>query len=224
VNQPARRPARRSPAERALSRRRVAASVLWALLPVLTFGLATVGVFAYAAIRLRSWALGGSGLAYLAATVAGSIIGSSAPPNSAADNVSAIIVFAVIPLASCGHAFAVRQRVFGLPPFAAVATERTRRRERARKLLRRHPERAVAFGIGRPDLRLDRYEDGGLLDINHVPAEFIVTVLRLDRETADRITQARENAGSFTSAEDLAIKADLPYDLIDNVKDRLLFL
>jgi hypothetical protein len=99
-----------------------------------------------------------------------------------------------------------------------------RRRERARKLLRRHPERAVAFGIGRPDLRLDRYEDGGLLDINHVPAEFIVTVLGLDRETADRITQARENAGSFTSAEDLAIKADLPYDLIDNVKDRLLFL
>jgi hypothetical protein len=133
----------------------------------------------------------------------------------------------VVPVVSCAHAFVIRRRVFDRPPLYATAdfaAGQSARRDQARKLLARNPELARKLAIGRPDLSLDRFDDGGLLDVNHVPAEFFVTALGFDRETADRITGTRESLGRFDSARDLAIQADLPYDLIDNVKDRLLFL
>jgi hypothetical protein len=212
----------------AVSRGRAAASVLWALLPLLTVGLAAGPVFVHAAVRLRSWALGMCGVGYLAAWITGQILaahghGVHTPVAVAGTLMSA----AVVPLASCTHAFIIRPRVFPqVPPYSAVdlAVARLRKREDAGDLLRRDPELARELGVGRPDLRLGSYDDGGLLDINHVPAEYIVTVLGFDRETADRITAARESAGRFTSARELATQADLPYDLIDSVKHQLLFL
>jgi hypothetical protein len=219
-----------------VSRGRVVAGVLWALLPLLSIGLAAGPVFAYAAVRLRSWRLGACGFGYLAASVTGIALGATSYNFTTFQSVAGLVTWiAIVPAVSCTHAFVIRRRVFSPPPpYTAVdlamdlARERLRRRKNARDLLRGDPELARELGVGRPDLRLGSdfrsYDDGGLLDVNHVPAEFIATVLGFDRETADRITGTREFLGRFASAEELAIQADLPYDLIDRVKDRLLFL
>lgn len=221
-----------TPAGSAVARGRVVAGVLWALLPLLTIGLLAGPVFGYAAVRLRSWILGVCGFGYLAASVTGiALAATSYNLTTFPSAAGAVTWFAIVPVVSCTHALLIRRRVFSPPtPYTAVdrARERLRRRKNARDLLRGDPELARELGVGRPDLRLDSdfssYDDGGLLDVNHVPAEFIATVLGFDRETADRITGAREFVGRFASAEELALQADLPYDLIDRVKDRLLFL
>ena len=216
------------PGAPAVSRGRRAARVLWALLPLLTLGFAAGPVFWYAAARLRSWVPTACGFGYLAATVTGFTLESTSynvtTPLSVA---GAWIWLPVVPVVSCAHAFVIRRRVFDRPPLYATAdfaAGQSARRDQARKLLARNPELARKLAIGRPDLSLDRFDDGGLLDVNHVPAEFFVTALGFDGETADRITGTRESLGRFDSARELAIQADLPYDLIDNVKDRLLFL
>jgi DNA uptake protein ComE-like DNA-binding protein len=76
--------------------------------------------------------------------------------------------------------------------------------------------------IGRPDLPR-QFNDGGLVDVNHVPDQILVERLGLSPAEAARVVEARERLGGFSSAAELCAFAEIPDATIDIVQERLLF-
>jgi hypothetical protein len=102
------------------------------------------------------------------------------------------------------------------------ARERLAQREKALELARENPRLALEAGVGRPDL--PGAYDGGLVDINHAPAEVIAAAPGFDTELAGRIVAAREQVDGFTSLEDLGTVLELPGDRVEDVRDHVVFL
>lgn len=105
------------------------------------------------------------------------------------------------------------------------ANARARRRYEARALAMQNPMMARELLIGRTDVPAERrpYDDGGLIDVNSVPAREL-TRFGIDSETAQRIVELREQTGGFTSAEELAMMADLPPRLVPELIEYGLYL
>jgi hypothetical protein len=104
-----------------------------------------------------------------------------------------------------------------------AARHRVRRRRAARLLARRHPARAARLGIGRPDLQ-QSYDDGGLVDINHVPDLALAEQLGMTQQEIDALHAARQHLGSFTSAAELSVYAKLPAHRVDELRDFIICL
>ena len=97
-----------------------------------------------------------------------------------------------------------------------------RLRREARKLQHDNPVLAQELKIGRPDLpRHD--DDGGLVDVNHVPAAILAARLGLAPAEVTAVTAARGQLGRFSSIDELSVYANLPPDRLDGLRDRLLF-
>jgi hypothetical protein len=120
--------------------------------------------------------------------------------------------------------------VAGPPPPAmdgnaqAVAAAHARRELRRRA---REQAKDVALArelcIGRPDLPR-HYDDGGLIDINHVAPPALTMLTGVTPEIAERIVAIREQVGGFSSAEELAATADLHPDLLPEINEYGIFL
>ena len=109
-------------------------------------------------------------------------------------------------------------------PVGAVsdAMKRMGTRENARRLVATNPGLAGELGIGGPDLPR-AFDDGGLVDVNHVPASCLAALPGLDEPLARKIAQARDGVGGFTSAADLEVTLGLPPGSLDEARDLLLF-
>ena len=105
----------------------------------------------------------------------------------------------------------------------AAVTMRRKLRQAAREQAEQDPALARDLRIGRPDLPRE-YDDGGLIDINHVPPPALTVLSGVTTEIAERIVANREHAGLFTSAEDLVITVDLHHDLLPEIKEYGIFL
>src|SRR6266516_5490383 len=79
-----------------------------------------------------------------------------------------------------------------------MARGRMKRRQQAREIARGNPVLARELRIGRPDLARD-YDDGGLVDVNKVPGEFLQSQLGLSADEAAAVIAARTKLGSFSS-------------------------
>jgi Helix-hairpin-helix motif len=205
------------------------ATYLWALTPLITVGLATWAVFLYAAIRRRSWWLGGASAAY-AVLLAVSLATTSENSASAGEAISATALLACM-VGGCAHAFAIRGRVFGLEPTPTgdrlheaehEALRRRKLREEAREVASRDPALARELGIGRPDLRRD-YDDGGLVDVNHAPAAVLASLPGMTPELAAKAVELRGSRGAFVSADDLSIALGMPSDWVTALADMTVY-
>ena len=191
--------------------------VWWASIPVWSIGfLSFVPFLAYAVIQRsrKAWAVFA---AYLAATVAMIV----ALAGCAA--VNAAVLFrpsrAVAPLGPAAAALDPRQRN---QQALAAARGRIERRKDARHLLQHDPDLAREMRIGRPDLPRD-YDDGGLVDVNHVPGTVLETQLGLTSGEATDVLAARDKLGKFTSADELCAYTELPPDRVDELRDLMIF-
>ncbi|MES9539088.1 MULTISPECIES: helix-hairpin-helix domain-containing protein [unclassified Actinomadura] len=197
-------------------------------MPFLTLGYGTPVSFLYAAVRRRSPGL--------AVTAAGYGAGSAAVLmmlQSGQLFLTALGVFAAILLwiAGTGHAIALRTSVFPrevprhrLNEHAVeVAKYRRSLREEARALAAEDPALARELRIGRPDMPRT-YDDGGLVDVNHASREIIEALPGATPEIADRIVRRREQTGGFVSAEEMAVDADVPPDVLPLMADFTIFL
>lgn len=200
-------------------------SVLWALVPAMTFSLGAPFSFAFAAARLRSRGLAGCAALY------GVLVGSSlwllqGVPLSWQFNLGYALALSVV-TAGTAHAFVIRSKVFPEPSahdlHLAAAKERIQARDRSRKLLAADPTLAAELGIGRPDLP-GRYDDGGLVDVNHVPVGVLSRLPGFDDAMAERIGTVREDVGGFTSLEDLSVTLGIPPHVLDQASDHLVFV
>jgi len=78
--------------------------------------------------------------------------------------------------------------------------------------------------MARPDLPR-QYDDGGLVDVNHVPAAVLATELDLPMDTAAAIVRQRDRIGGFSSPEDLMVYADgLTPQRLQIIEERLAFI
>jgi hypothetical protein len=102
------------------------------------------------------------------------------------------------------------------------ARERLEQREKALELARENPRLALEAGVGRPDL--PGAYDGGLIDLNHAPAEVIACLPTFNAELADRVVATRERVDGFSSIEDFGTVLDLPGDHVEHLRDRVVFL
>lgn len=98
------------------------------------------------------------------------------------------------------------------------------RRRDARRIVEGDLPLAAELRIGRPDLHRS-YDDGGLIDVNHVPVEYLISELEMQPATADEVITMRSLCSGFTSAEDMLMACDsLNPARMDMLRDRLIFL
>lgn len=198
----------------------------WLLIPLGTLGLGTFILIGVAGIRLRSRATLVAAAAYLA-TIA---LLFGVPDSSPAYNVILFVWVFGAWIGGAVHAALLQPKLIAAravveDPAIAAARWRARRRAEARELLATDPAVAAELGIGRPD-RADRsYVDGGLVDLNHVPADWLVRELEMTPAQAAEIVRVRALNGGFTSADELVVYcAGITADRVAVIRDRLAFV
>ena len=219
------------PSGKAPSRSRTAmstlASLVWAVLPLPTFGLAAPFTIGYAAHRLHSRALTLSASIYTAVFVAAFVlIGSSTTDTQWQTTVGAWLM-AGVAVGSTVQSFVIREQlVAGRPGHDVVvgeARQSLRQRDASRRIVDHDPVLARELLIGRPDLPR-RFDDGGLVDVNHVPVDLLATLPGLDRAVAELIVDVRDGIGGFESLDDLSVTLHLPPHSLDGAAGRMIFI
>jgi hypothetical protein len=113
----------------------------------------------------------------------------------------------------------------GGDPAVAAAQWRMQRRKEARELAVRNPALAIELGIGRPDRPNRQYVDGGLVDINHVPVDWLVRELDVTSAQAAEIVAVREQSGGFTTPDEIILRCEsITPDRFAAIRDRLVTL
>jgi hypothetical protein len=215
-----------------------ARQVLWASVPVWSLGFGSFVPFLAYAVSQRgrqNWAVFAG---YLAATVVMCVALGLAGSNSAA---TAGVGGYIIVLAGCAavHAAALFRPGRGepfdggapAPPMnvrqsnrAAVdqARDRIGRRKDARHLVDTNAALARDLMIGRPDLPRV-YDDGGLVDVNHVPGFVLGSGLGLTEDEVRDVLTARRNLGRFSSADELCAYTQLSPGRVDELRELMIF-
>ena len=195
-------------------------------MPIWSFSLLAFVPFLRIALargRARDWAVFAG---YLASTVI--VISAAASNNDAAGAVAGTMAIVVAVVAAV-HAFiAFRpgpETVGGSAASELALTSartRMRRRQQARELAASNPVLARELGVGRPDVPHD-YDDGGLVDVNHVPGEVLRQSLGLTAAESAAIITVREQLGRFSGPEELTAYTELAPDRVDALRDWMLF-
>ncbi len=203
-------------------------SAFWAVLPLLTCGLGTPFVFLYAALRTRRRSHILAAIGYGIATVAMFGTAGATLDSSVAGGVVGALA-ATLVFGGTMHAFWIRRAVFGTTsrnrpdPTVATLLTRRQRREETRALADRDPGLARELCVGRPDLPR-QYDDGGLVDVNSAPPAVLASLPGMTPQLVERVVDVRASHGGFTSAEELALAADLPPQLTAEIADHSVYL
>ncbi len=78
--------------------------------------------------------------------------------------------------------------------------------------------------IGRPDVPGRGYDDGGLVDLNHVSIDVMVSLLELTPSQAEGIARARTQIEAFSSLGELGAYTSLPPAVIEGLRERAVFI
>ncbi|MEO6821538.1 MAG: DUF2510 domain-containing protein [Candidatus Nanopelagicales bacterium] len=220
-----------------------ASHLCWALSPAYCCGLVAFIPALHAAIKLQRrdlwfWAVG---------LIVGNIIAwslmlsSPSNPDGRSTPIQDVGVAITLVLAVTGtiQAFLTREAVFAeshtaaanplagasiqLDPAVANSLAARKRRAESVALSINDPSLARDLMIGRPDLSR-QYYDGGLVDVNHVPAAVLVSHLGFSHDQARTVIEARDQIEGFVSADDLCSLANVPQHMLDAMRDRIVTL
>jgi hypothetical protein len=100
---------------------------------------------------------------------------------------------------------------------------RRRMREQYRDLIKRDQSLALNINVGRPGLPRE-YDDGGLLDLNHVSAGELTRFGSIPPDEAQRIVETRERIGRLSSIEELGVYAGLSDSTVARLRETAVFL
>jgi hypothetical protein len=225
----------------------VVVAIVFALTPWVTLGWGTPFAFAFAALVRRSVLLGAAAVVYaVALTVLFATAGR--PDGTTADSLfggSLIVAMLIggVHAAACSPwiAMGVRRKVprrglrdelseasaqeraaLAYDPALRLALRQRERRRLAREIVANDPSLAAELAIGRPDLDRD-FVDGGLIDVNGVPAWILTDLPGFTQAMADRVVAARDHHEGLRSAADLVVYAHLPAEMVDALSEVLVF-
>lgn len=205
----------------------------WFLVPLLSFGLGTFPMVFYGGLRLQSRAHQIVSIGYLAAVITFCAGVQFTDENRFGPLDVVLMVLALVTwLGGVAHVAVLQVRVHAgavagpvVDPAVVAAQRRAERRRQARRLVTEQPELAAELRIGRPDQPGRDYDDGGLVDINHVPAAELARALELTAAQAADIDEARARCGGFVVPEELLVYCrDVSPSLLATIRDRLLFV
>ncbi|MEU4624538.1 BTAD domain-containing putative transcriptional regulator [Actinoplanes sp. NPDC023801] len=177
--------------------------ILAAALPLVTCSLGSWLYFAYAAFQRRTArdALVASG--YFLAVIGVLVLEMIDPsdPDAAllsdAETIGILLALALIAVAAAHGAL--------LAAHPGDSRRSRAQRELARMYATFHPAAARQAGIGRPDL-MRSFDDGGLVDLNHAPAQEIARLHGMNPIEAHRIAVDRYENGPYRGPEDLVLR------------------
>lgn len=211
--------------------------ILLSLVPIVSAGFLSFVPFLYIALtrrRRQDWLVCAG---YTAAVIAAVILTGAGPPDGPAAAMGTGLILLLMGGAAT-HSFvalrpggalaqaAMARRAGSVQPgqHAALhaAKDGVRQRARAHKLAGGNPALARNLKIGRPDLERS-YDDGGLVDVNHVGAEVLVRYLDLSLAEAEAIIAERDQLGRFGSCAEVSIYANLRPNRLDSVSDLMIF-
>lgn len=89
-------------------------------------------------------------------------------------------------------------------------------------LARADPARALALGVGRPDLPGSRH--GYVIDVNHAPAGVLASLPGVNNETAAEIVHLRGELNGFDSVDDLGSLLDMHPRVVAALRQRAVAL
>jgi DNA uptake protein ComE-like DNA-binding protein len=197
----------------------------WVIASLIPVGWLTWLGFGYAGIRARRPLWIGFGAAY-ALVAAAAIVVTSLDDNTVGleDDLGYLAMFAGWGI-GIAHSFALRKtylrRIDLLDDPALQAARIARERQAyARELAQRDPQLARQAQIGRSG----GFDEAGIVDVNHARVEDLADLPRIDAATARRIVAVREDLGGFSSLEDLGMTMDLPGDVVEDLRGRVVFL
>lgn len=189
---------------------------LWMFVPLMSLGAASFVPPLYFAVRRGRRQC----YAWSAAFVLGLVASIAVYSQNRLSGVALIMTEWVAGLIATGALCLHPER--DVDPVEAARAGRKQRRK-ARALVAKDPKLAIEAGIGRPDLPGVR-RDGGLIDVNRVPVDFLQTLPGIDAPLAERILETRDEVGGFSSLADLIHTLDLSPARFDDIEDQLLFI
>ncbi|MEU8000249.1 BTAD domain-containing putative transcriptional regulator [Catellatospora sp. NPDC049111] len=215
----------RAPESDSAGAKRIVLAAVGAAVPLLTCGFAAFAVMGFFAAYRRSWRIGLSAVAYLVLAVVAWMSGDpSSEQITTGDDISLMAVLVMWVGGVAQGLFLGLDKPRHQPAAALVqAIELRVRREQARRLLTQHPDIARRLHIGRPDLA-PTFDDGGLVDVNGVPAEVLARVPGISLEQAQRIVDHRTTTGPLLAVDQLVDHRLLPRQLVDEQRDVLVAL
>ncbi len=187
--------------------------VVWVLVP---FGWTSWIGFIQGGRRIKRPYWYGFAAIYLAATVVEFSMHSS-------DAVGAIAAVAWI--VGIGNALVLlpgwrrREALLEDPAMRSARAEEDRRRF-AIELAHKDPQLASAAQLG----RRGGFDEGGVIDVNHAAVEELADLPEITAALARQIVTVREQVHGFSSLEDLGMTLDLPGNVVEDLRGRVVFL
>ena len=106
-------------------------------------------------------------------------------------------------------------------PAIEATAARIELRAQGQDLLETRSAIARDIGVGRPDV--PGAHDYGLIDVNHCPASTLTRPPGITDELAQQIADGREQAGGYSSVEDLGMLLTLPPATVELLRDLTVF-
>jgi hypothetical protein len=200
---------------------------VWAVGALAPAGIALPILFGVAGgqARKRSWLV--AAVAYAVLSWGGLVLTSVSPDDSTGSNIG-VWAFLIAWIAGAVHAFAIRgeykRRLAASPSERALERARAAvaERDEAQRLAREEPDVALQMGVGRPDVRQARHMH--VVDVNHASVEALARLPGVDDQLALEIARARDQIDGFQSLEDMGAVLSLDGDLVEDLRDRTVFL
>jgi hypothetical protein len=181
-------------------------------LPLFTCGFAAWVFPAYFGWARRDWRHLAAAAGYLGAMVFFVVVALTYASGPEAEAATDQEMLGLLGIFSVMITSAVHGAVVGARPGLSSSDRRAdlrHRRDNARLLVHANPGAAWDLRIGRPDLPR-WYDDGGLVDVNHVPGHVLAALPGVTAEMAHHIVVDRPVRGPFHSSDDLVIRGLVP--------------
>lgn len=198
----------------------------WPYISLIPIGLgAWAPIYGGVKARQPRWVL--LGILWSAIVVAGFVKNSlSQSGHSGTDDLAGLLLI-IGWIGAVATSFIIRgryERLMRSPLLTATEAgdARLEERQRALAIAREKPALAREIGVGRPD-EAGAF-DAGLVDVNNAAVSALVRLAGVDSELAARIIKVRTQTGGFSSVEDLGTVLDLPGDLVERLRDHVVFL
>ena len=192
-----------------------------ALLPIIICSFGSWIYFVYAGFRRQEKRQFLAALGYAVLFVVAFVIAALNPSPVGSPDLNptewvGFAMFAAIAVASAVHGAVLASHPGDSPRSRNL-------RDQARQFASFDPERARNLGIGRPDL-MRAFDDGGLVDVNHVPGNELARLPGISSEQAHGIVIDRLNRGPYAQPEDLVIRGVLPMRAVHRLAPWLICL
>ncbi|WP_025273815.1 hypothetical protein [Haloglycomyces albus] len=111
-----------------------------------------------------------------------------------------------------------------MPDATELLHRKRMERQQARRIVADDPILAKQCCIGRPDVDARTVSDGGLVDVNHAPAQVLREYPGLSAAVADSVRERVSTLGPFTNMGEMLMEIDVAPEYVNELSEYAVFL